>query len=186
MDNTPAKSRAQTDAQAWWTPQRKVALRLTLEGDGQSQIAKKIGVHRHTVAAWQIHPAWLDRVRRELLEKQTRSALRRAHTAEAIACRLEELVTRGLQKRDLRVGELQVLLRELREYSKMERDNFEQRSTSSLPPRRRYLSEKNHPAPAWAAPMPTPEESSLAREGFRRFLRGEAGPSAAKIGPDPS
>jgi hypothetical protein len=176
MDKEPGLSAAQS----WWTPAREHALRLTLDGERQAQIAKKTQMHRHTIAAWQSAPTWMERLQSELRERTVSASLRRAHMTEMIASRLEKLVEAGLKRDDLRVGEMQLLLRELREYSRLERENFEGHGTPHGTSRRKYFSEKHHPSPTWGSSAVPSRDQSPARDAFRLFLSSGSGPLPAK------
>jgi hypothetical protein len=110
---------------AWeWTRPRQEAMRLTLRGHTQSEIAGKLRCHRHTIANWSAAPEWIERLQAALLEKKVATKLRRVHATEAIADRLAERALQALDRPQLPVGEAQVVLREHREYMRIEREHF--------------------------------------------------------------
>jgi len=125
MHTTPVPQDKSGRLHTWtWTEARREALKLTLEGCEQKDIAKRLKVHRHTVANWQGRPEFIAELRRELIGHHVSAKLRRVVTNAKLADRLGEKALDALDSDDVNVAQTQLFLKEHREYQRLESEQF--------------------------------------------------------------
>lgn len=115
-----------------WTPEKKTAFRYLLDGQPQTEIAKKIGVHRHTIANWIASPEWLGALQSEQGERRMTSRLRRVSQVGRILDRLGKRAMKLMSKEQVNVSLLSVVLREFVSQSRLERELYGERPGSNL------------------------------------------------------
>lgn len=162
MDKNPKTS---APAGWTWTPQRRLALRLMIEGATQAEIAKRVHVHRHTVKNWTAAPEWAAELRTRMGERVMSARFRRVHATEKITDRLAKLAGDALEAERIQVGSAGLLLRELREYQRLEREHLGMSHTEPATVGPGIAIHLNAP------PLLEPTRDRISDRSFRDFVR---------------
>jgi len=107
-----------------WTPKKREALRLTVDGVPIGIVAEKVKRHRNTIRAWWNNPVFANEVRLRSMEKATSTKLRHPHRAGVLAEALFQKSVKVLADEEktgkLDVGKATLLLREFRDNQRLE------------------------------------------------------------------
>lgn len=107
-----------------WDKKKRIAFRMTLEGAGPGDIAKKIGVHRNTIRNWSRSQEWLKELRDRIQEKQLSTKLRRLDVHEVLTDQLSTQAARAIAGQIPSFQLTGTYLKEYREYVKAERELY--------------------------------------------------------------
>lgn len=151
-----------------WTPQRRAALRLTLEGLTQAEVARRIGVHRHTLQNWSKAAEWITELRKRVEERTVSARFRRAHSTERLTDKLARLADKALEADRIDVPRTGLLLRELRDYQRLEREHMGLEPACTARASARNLPTTAEPFSISQAPEP---ESRLSDRPFKELIQ---------------
>lgn len=107
-----------------WTPRKKEAFRLIMQGSNITEAAEKAKVHRNSLAEWMKAPEWLAEAQKYVSESQVSTKLRRLKTTTIIADQLAAKSMKALQDEDMDTGQAGLVLRSNLEYLRAERDLY--------------------------------------------------------------
>lgn len=146
MSNLPAKTSAQTPAQAgddsatpatskkgWkWTPKKREAIRLLLQGKTYKAIAKKLGYNEKTIRRWrqtpEFHAELLTKAREYADQHQYKRAFETGlltdQLATMAASKMAAITEEDGGPGQVDINELQLYLREYREFKDSEKTDF--------------------------------------------------------------